>query len=125
MKTTLFAILAGIALSSAAHADVIKTSSKTPNPAFPKTAAEIVALDKTATAATQAMGETAVGDLISYECEANTDTSNSSENAYLKCTFKHELPADWCYYGTFLVTYQKTGGAEGATTVSQKWTAAY
>ena len=115
-----FMLLAMMTVSaSAAMASTIETSSKNPNPAFPKTAAEILKLDQKAVRASKALGNDEMGDLYSYQCTAEVDADATPSS--LQCTFIHNLPEGMCWYGSYELKYSLTRGAEGGASITQRW----
>lgn len=108
MKTLLIAILCLSPLS--AYAGMIKTSSKMINPQFSLSDNTIRTLNRQTIALLKEDDEKAQdalnGRLVSYSCEESDEYATSY---FMKCTFIHDLPRGWDWYGFYEVTYKRFG----------------
>jgi hypothetical protein len=114
MKTMIFTCL--MLISTISFAEVTRTSSENVNPNFGFTDAEIRLMGESM----RGVAREEMGELYKYSCLM-------SDNVEMKCTFKFDLPEDYCWYGAFEANAEYTLEAQGArlTTSDVEWTAEY
>lgn len=116
MKSMIAACL--MIISTVAFSEVTKTSSDNPNPDFLFSDYEVRVLGENM----RSVAREDMGKLYYYSCLM-------SDNVEMKCTFKFELPEDYCWYGAFEgnAEYELVSTGIGASRISGdvEWTAEY
>lgn len=105
-----------LVISSIAFAEVTMTSSDKINEQFIFSDLEI----RTLAEEMREVAQEEMGDLYKYKCLI-------SDNVEMKCTFKFNLPDDYCWYGAFEANAKydiNVGGVKARTYFSEvNWTA--